>query len=202
MQSMRSRVLWLVAGVFVSSLVMTPAVIIARPAVPTQPAVIATVNLEVVFNSLVEKATADKNLQAFADQLEKKQKASRAALDRLEEELGGLAPGSKAHQDKQRAWHEQSFQYQAEIEHNRLKLDKQKAVTMRNIYAHIKGEAKAMSQELGIDIIMLDDAIVDVELGTEAEVSKQISARRTLYCNPALDVTQDLIDRMNRKFKP
>jgi Skp family chaperone for outer membrane proteins len=198
MQPMTSRILWLAAGVTIASMVLTPVVIIARPAVPTQPTVVATVNLEVIFNNLPQKKAADDELTAFAGELQQQQDKTRAEIDRLAEELGGLAPGTAAYQDKSRQWHRKSFEFQAQIEHNRLKLDNRKGMTLRNLYLAIKAEAKALSDEQGIDIVMLDDAVVDVELGSEADVSRQISARRTLHCNPEIDVTQELIERLKR----
>ena len=202
MQPMTSRLLWLAGGVLIATMAMTPVALIARPAVPTQPAVVATVNLESVFNKLAQKEAADDELTAYANELQGEQDATREALNRLQEELGGLAPGTAAHQDKSRELHRKSYDYQAQIELNRHRLESKKGRTLRDIYLAIKAEAKAICDEQGIDVVMLDDSVVDIELGSEAEVSRQISARRTLHCNADIDVTQELIDRLNRKFKP
>jgi len=201
MQPMSSRILWLVAGVFLASLAMSPVVLIARNAAPMQPSTVATVNLEMVFNSLNQKNAADADLQKYADEMQGEQDKKREEIQRIEEELAGLAPNSQAYQDKFAQWKRESLNFQALTELHRLRLDKKKGFTLRAIYLNIKGEVAAMSNELGIDIVLLDDAVVDLELGAEADVARQISARRTLYCNPAVDVTADLIDRMNRKFK-
>ena len=195
---MRSNVLWIVAGMFLASMLMAPVVITARPAVPTQPAVVATIDLEKVFMDLNRKKAADAELNTYARQLEAEQVEIRAKIERLSEELGGLAPSSAAYQAKQHEHYKETFNYQALIELNRSKLERKKGLTMRTIYLEIKAAAKTLCEERGLDIIMLDDSIVDIEIGNEAEVSRQISARRTLHCNPEIDVTQELIARMNR----
>lgn len=201
MQPMYSRVLWLVAGVLFASLAMSPVVLIAQNSTSRTPSVVATVNLETIFNNLDEKVAADDRLQQYADELQAQQDQTRDQIARMEEEIGGLAPGTTAYQEKFRELAKKSVEYQAQVELNRSRLDKQKGFTLREIYLNIKAEAHSMSQEFGIDIVMLDDSVVDLDIGSEADVSRQISARRTLYCNPQLDVTQDLIDRMNRTFQ-
>jgi len=199
MLSGKTKALWLVGGVLLATLTISPLALVARPVLAMlSPAVIATVDLEQVFNSMSAKSDADKSLEALAAQLQSEQDALRGEIDRLREELGGLAPGTSAYQKKFETWQLKTLEYQAKVEHNKLQLDKKKGIALRNLYIKIKTEVRAMAQEKGIDIVMLDDSIVELEVGSEADVSRQISARRSLYCNPELDVTLELIDRMNR----
>lgn len=201
MHAMKSKVLWLAGGVLMASLALSPVVLMAKPTMVKSipPAVVATVDLEQIFNSLEEKATADKALQDYATTLQAEQDKIRQEITQINDELSVLAETSNAHQQKFAALQLKTLEYQAKVEHNKLQLEKRKGIVLRNIYMSIKAQVRAYAQAQGIDIVMLDDSIVDVELGDEQDVSKQISARRTLYCNPQLNITQDVIDLMNKK---
>ena len=49
----------------------------------------------------------------------------------------------------------------------------------------------------GIDIVLLNDSIPEIDLSDSARTLQQISARRILYANPVLDITEALLARMN-----
>ena len=58
-----------------------------------------------------------------------------------------------------------------------------------------------MAVESGYDIVFVDDSVVEMVTGTEVEVRRQISARRMLYANPEIDLTEELVTRMNEAFR-
>ena len=58
-----------------------------------------------------------------------------------------------------------------------------------------------MSRANGYDIVLVDDTVAELpEDTTEAETMRQISARRMLYANPQVDISDELIVRMNQDF--
>jgi Skp family chaperone for outer membrane proteins len=122
-------------------------------------------------------------------------------IELLRQDLDLYAPGSKQYEETAQTIARRTFKLQAYLDFAVRKLDAEKAKTLRSIYDRIKGVAEEMALEGGYDLVVVDDSIVDLpaEL-TETETMRQISARRLLYTNSSIEVTEALIERMNERF--
>ena len=78
-----------------------------------------------------------------------------------------------------------------------LVLEREQATDLRETYDLIRKSAGDLSKEQGIDIVLLNDSIPQIDLSDSARTLQQISARRILYANPVLDITEALLARMN-----
>ena len=88
--------------------------------------------------------------------------------------------------------------FQAYNEFSLRKIDVEQSLMLRRIYRSIKEAARTMAEELGYDVLFVDDSVSAIVNGTEKEVRRQISARRMLYTNPQIDLTDTLVARMNQ----
>ena len=68
------------------------------------------------------------------------------------------------------------------------------------LYDKIKVAAKALSDEQGYDIILVDDSIVAIPENSE-NILAQISSRRVLFARDQMDVTDQLIEVMNTEYQ-
>jgi Skp family chaperone for outer membrane proteins len=168
-----------------------------RPGLNVQPSVLVTVNLERVFDGLDERARADEKLATVAEQLQVQAEQKAAAIDEGKEELELLQAGSAAYQEALEELTRKTLDYQAFAEFSRRKIEVQKAQALKRIYADIKEAAGTMAQQNGYDVVFVDDSVAAMGGGTEQEVNRQISGRRMLYVNPAIDATDVLIATMN-----
>ena len=166
-------------------------------AVSLRPTVVATIDLERVFDGLQQRAQVDAELTEMAELLKVEGEELAAAIDELDEELNAYPAGTDKHQDTIEQLQLASLEYQAFIEFSRRKLDVEKALRLGRIYQSIKVAARTMAEGNGYDIVFVDDSVVALQQGTEVEVRRQISARRMLYVSPAIDITDALIAAMN-----
>lgn len=165
-----------------------------------RPAVVATVDLERLFENLNERAAEDARLQAMATNIEQEAEKRRNKIRGLDEELKIHPAGSEKAQQIQDELAMESIQYQAWIEFQRQSLEREKGLVMMKIYRSIKRSVQEMSEANGYDIVLLNDSLKDLQRGPEQGVVQQISARRMLYTNPTLDITNALLARMNNAF--
>ncbi len=202
MQSSIKRFAWTPAAallLLVAALLGYQTIAAQRTAVT--PSVIATINLERVFQNLDEKGAADIKLQQIADDLEAEGRDMKQKIDLNEQDLDLFAPGTPKYQASLEAWTLATLRYQSFIEFGRRKIDVQKALTLKNIYQSIKTATAALAEENGYDMVFVDDSIAEMQPGGEAEMTRQISARRMLYTSPRIDVTDELVTRMNKAFQ-
>ena len=172
------------------------------PAPPNPvPTSIATFDLEKTFNALEEKKAADAQLKRLAEDMKKESEKSAKKLKAMETELEDLQPGTAKHKEMMENLAEGGHNYQAQVEFFRAKMDIDGARMMRQVYASIRLAAEQLAKERGYSVVLVNDSITPIPPGTVEEVTRQISARRMVYASPQVDVTEELISRMNSAFK-
>ncbi len=169
----------------------------APPRAPT----VGVVDLEQVFNTIDSHAARDATLKKLADELDGKLKELEQVVKDLQLELQNFQAGSQAALDLQTRVQKAIGDYKAYEQFARLKVESEKAKAMRESYLEIKDACKALAQDRGLDLVMLDDSIPELEKGNASRTVQQISARRFLYTNGEFNVSADLIARMNDDFK-
>ena len=172
-----------------------------------QPSAVATVNLAVVMEKLEQKSSAQANLRAMAEKLNDDDKAKKDELTKLQGDLKAMAedaPGREALQEKLAM---STLQYQAWAKFSSEKIDIEKALVLEDLYKSIKEAAKQTAVAARLDLVLIDDSqgeltkSADSRISREAQIMQQVAERRLLYANPEIDITDDLIERMNNAFR-
>jgi Skp family chaperone for outer membrane proteins len=172
-----------------------------RPAMSNSPAVIATVNLEQLFKGLDEKTAADEQLKQMATKLNDEAEAKMKEIKQIDEDLKDHPKGSPTYSQMQEQQILLAGKYQAYLEYCKRKIEAEKGRSLKRIYLNIKNHANQLASQNGYDIVLVDDSLAEIPLGTEEETSRQISARRMLFTSTRLDITADLLERMNAGTK-
>lgn len=164
---------------------------------PQRPAVVASVDLERVFNSIDLQAKTEARLKAVAADLDAQRKALRDGIEELNAELESFQPGSAAQLEVATRIEEAISEFRAFEGFARAKAEAEQAKSMRQIYMTIREAAMELAKERGWDYVMVDDSIPTIEPTDSQRMLQQISSRRFLYANPSFDVTDDLIAKLN-----
>lgn len=172
--------------------------VLAAAANLRQPAVLASVDLERLYNALDRQAEADAEVQRFTDQLNAQTEQMRRAIDDLRVDLDSFQPGSADYKRLQDELELAAMNFRAQVEFNKSKIEAKRAELIRNIYNQIKEAISSYAQANGIDAVYLDDSKPPIELADPQRTMQQISARRMLYSADALDITDALIQVMNQ----
>ena len=164
---------------------------------PQRPAVVASVDLERVFNSIDLQAKTEARLKAVAVDLDAQRKRLRDGIEELQAELESFKPGSTAQLEVATRIEEAIAEFRAFEGFARAKAEAEQAKAMRQIYMSIRDAAMELAKERGWDYVMVDDSIPTIEPTDSQRMLQQISSRRFLYANPSFDVTNDLIAKLN-----
>jgi len=202
MKSMTKRMHWpSVAVLAVAALWIGHVTQANRPA-PPEPARIATINIEDVFNALNERSAADAELLELSNELEAERVQLREEIELLKEDLQNvLQPGTPAYEESQEALVWKTAQLRAFVDFAQRKLDREQSKLLRRIYENMKRVIGELSDDEGYDVVFVDDSVVELPADvTEAEMMRQISARRMLFSSPVIDISEALIERMNAEF--
>ena len=162
-----------------------------------KPAVIAFVDLEKVFNNLESRKASETERRAQLATMQERGERMHEELELLEAELESLEPGSDAMAELTSRSIEVSGRVRAYQKYMQLITERESAGELRDTYDLIRETAGLIAAERGIDMVLLNDSIPEIDLSSAQRTLQQISARRILWGNSQLDITDDLLKRMN-----
>lgn len=179
----------------------------ARPAF-MKPTVVVTVNLPVVMEGLEARVRSEADLYQMAESITDEDESRKADLEAMQQQFKDWPEDDDAGRDALRdelvlkslefeQWRKLSYQ----------KLDIQKSLLYRELYRSMKASLAELCGQNGYDIAILNDSEANLVINPEAQIPRaeqvrsQMTARSVLYVNPSVDVTDQLIARMNNEFK-
>lgn len=173
-----------------------------------RPSVVVTVRLKAVMESLNQWATSQAAMTKMAQGFKAEDDKYTAELKPMETDLKAEQdqPDSQEKRDLQELFAQKMLDYQAWLRVTKTRVEIEKSLLLQNLYKNIKDEVKNMASAEGFDIVLVDDSQgelgIDPEsrLPRDAQILQQVAARRMLYANPDLDITNDLITRMNNAY--
>lgn len=166
---------------------------------------VATVDLPAVLEQLNERADAEAKLRTIADEIRQEQETREGEIRDIKNRF------ENAVDDDERAALEEeaalkALQYQAWLRFATDKLDVERSLLLENLYRTIQAAVTDMAQASGIDVVVLDDSLnelgvnPELRVSREAQIRQQIIGRRVLYSNPQMNLTEDLVERMNNAY--
>ena len=168
--------------------------------VPTEPTVTVSIDFEKVFASLEERVYEESKVQAIVEAMKADIEERRNIIADYDQEFELYEQGSEK-------WHallqEQQLkvlEYQAQIEYVNLRNSRELSKGTRRVYEHIRSSSAELALQHGWDYVVVNDAAIALPEGDDVDMGLEISSRRILYANPALDVTDQLIEYMNDAF--
>ena len=85
-------------------------------------------------------------------------------------------------------------------------LDIEQSVVFQDIYQNIQKAITDLAVAEGYDLVLIDDSHDEVGFNPQSQTPRfvqlrqQYASRRIMYANPAIDITNDVIARMNNAF--
>ncbi len=169
------------------------------------PAVVAVVRIGPLFDGLKQRAEAAAGVDQLLDQIETEAQARQEAIEALKEEHGNTvdATDREALADKiaLETLKNDSWLQTAKREHE---LDK--AVRLQDLYKKVFDAIQTLAMTEGYDLVIVDDSGDALPFDRssrvvpQVQVLQQLTRRKVLFVNPTLDITEDLIMRMNNEF--
>lgn len=163
-----------------------------------QPAVVATVDLHRVMTQTEERKLHDAAVQELVDQLQRDGAELRKRLDEAEDETGLHAAGSDLQQKAIDKVSLLAHEYRGFNDWARQKIESESAFRLRQLYADLRNVIREEAEANGYDLVIVNDSLGEIRAGSEGEVTMQITSRRVLYAGGRLDITDAVIERMDR----
>lgn len=168
---------------------------------PDRPAVIACVDLDKTFSQLEQLKDADARRERIKGDMDKRIEALKEELQGLSEELESFKPGSATYLEAERKAIARSGDLNALQAFSELAREREVAEATREAYLAIRKACGELATEMKIDVVLIDDSIPPIFSADLQTTRNQINGRRILYTNPALDISDLVVERLNSSFR-
>jgi Skp family chaperone for outer membrane proteins len=170
------------------------------------PPIVAAVRIEPLFDGLQQRALAKTEIAALEADITAEGKRRQAIIVEMEQSLeDGVAANKREELSDEIALERLKLQFWSQ--QATAEFEVEKAIRLQHLYTSVKKAIEDMALAEGYDIVVLNDASMelpferDARVPAQLQILEQIASRKLLYLKPALDVTDDLIMRMNNEFR-
>ncbi len=163
---------------------------------------VAVVNVAVVSEKYARTADLEARFEDERRRLQQERDTLQGKIERttrsLQEEL---KPGTEAFEARRKelAMLESELQWFIEFEGRRV--EQSLANSLRSIFSDIQGAVREVAEEKGIDIVLAYDRLPEENPETPNQARQQILLQKVVHWSPRVDLTAEVIQRLNAKYK-
>jgi len=163
---------------------------------------VAVVNVARVFEQIDERANWDMRIEALRASVQEEAAGRQAAMERrLAESEQATDTESRQRIRDEVALMQLRFEQWASVKS--AEVDREESLKWRSIYRNLRRETARVAEAEGFELVMVNDSIGEISTtpGTQVplqqQVIEQITNRRILFADRTVDITDQVIVRMN-----
>ncbi|MCE5186428.1 MAG: OmpH family outer membrane protein [Planctomycetaceae bacterium] len=161
------------------------------------PAKIGVINVtDVLENSQKHKAWQEK-MQKERTEMQKEFEAMKTELDALQANLNLRTPGTEDYLNLQQEFLQKKAVADSKNEFYRTKVESEMLRWTEELYQKMLKVAEETAKAKGLDMVMSDEGL-DLPAPSLRDFMLTIKTKKMIYHNPQYDITQDVLDGLNK----
>ena len=169
------------------------------------PAVVAVVRIGPLFDGLKQRAEAAAGVDQLLGEIETEVQARKESIEALREEHSNTVDAA----DRETLADEialETLKNDFWLQTAKREHELEQAVRLQDLYKKVFDAIQTLAMTEGYDIVIVDDSGDELPFDRssrvvpQVQVLQQLARRKVLFVNPTLDITEDLIMRMNNEF--
>ncbi|MCH7847804.1 MAG: OmpH family outer membrane protein [Planctomycetes bacterium] len=169
------------------------------------PAVVAVVRIGPLFDGLKQRAEAAAGVDQLLGEIETEVQARKESIEALREEHSNTVDAA----DRETLADEialETLKNDFWLQTAKREHELDKAIRLQDLYKKVFDAIQTLAMTEGYDIVIVDDSGDELPFDRssrvvpQVQVLQQLARRKVLFVNPTLDITEDLIMRMNNEF--
>jgi len=160
---------------------------------------VAVVNVQQVFDQLTERSRLQADLQERLEKLKVESDSRQAKMKTLSDDLDMLRPGTAAHLAKQNELEFKAIEMRTWQEFQRQKIERENAVQLEGLYAKVVAACGQVARTNGFSLVLFEEPAT-VSGPKPDVVANRISGRKVIWASKELDLTDQVVQRMNLEF--
>jgi Skp family chaperone for outer membrane proteins len=172
----------------------------AQTAPATQPTVVAVCDVVRVFNNYERASSLSVELEKRRQAIEAENQQRAQAMDTLRAELQNLQQGSEAYNSRSQELWKMSLEQEGWENTQKGMLGHWHHQNTKAMYDDIVAMIATMAKASGIDIVLFEQK-EDLPTENTTELVNQIARRKVLYNTPQVDITDQVLARLNEAWR-
>ena len=128
--------------------------------------------------------------------------AKRDKIERLQRSLREeLKPGTDTFIQRQKELAMAEAEMQWFVDSESVKVERGLATALRGIYQDIQTIVRQVANDKGIDVVLSSDFLPNSLPENSAQMRQQILLQKVVYFNPSLDITDEVVTRLNATYE-
>lgn len=166
-----------------------------------RPTAVGVVNIEEVVAALTEKQQLDAEMKTKRDSLAAEQATRQKQIEKLEFDLNALRVGTPAYEAKQAQLQKAVLELQVWIRFEQQKAGRELGLQTQRLYEKILTACGNVGRDNGYDLVLFRESTVEPNFENPQQLQAMIQLRKVLYANPQIDLTDQVIQRMNNEYE-
>ncbi len=173
----------------------------AQNAMRSQPTAVAVVNWERISTELKEKQAIEADIQSTIEKFNEQQEKRKDDIEGLKADLDLYQPDNPNFSKTQQELEKKVIEYRAWSEYQQKKLNDERIIQIENLYRRIVDAASRVASDNGYDIVLQKESEPVFKDVNAQQVLQQIAMRKVLWANDSIDLTDQVIQRMNNEYE-
>jgi Skp family chaperone for outer membrane proteins len=162
---------------------------------------VAVVDVQKAFDALKEKTQVEAELQTAADLVKSEDTKRQTKLKELDQDLKIMAVGTAPYEKKQEELERAALDRQVWLQFQQAKLNRERAVRIEAIYKKMLETVGRVAQANGYKLVLFKEQDVNLSsISKPEQISAIIGSRKVLWASDDLDLTEQVIQRLNNEF--
>jgi Skp family chaperone for outer membrane proteins len=162
---------------------------------------VAVVNIPEISEKYRRTADLEAHFEGLRKKFEQERDATRDRLDRMTKSLQEeLKPDTEEFRERAKQVSLLDAELKWFIESEGRKIEDGLKTSMRSIYQDIQDTIAVVAEQNGIDIVLACDRLPEQPPDNPSQLRQQIMLQKVLYWRPEVDLTQEIVKRLNARY--
>jgi Skp family chaperone for outer membrane proteins len=169
-------------------------------AVGVDPGKVAVVDVIRIFNECQQTKDVNERFQLRDENFAGQRQKLKEAVDAKEKELQAFARGSKEYIERFKQWVQLQVEYGSTIKIHQRRIVRDQVLWTRRTYTQIVQAVEEVAKARGLLLVLYRD---EMDLQTEdlQDLGSRLRDRKVVFSATGLDITQDVLDKVNRDYR-
>jgi Skp family chaperone for outer membrane proteins len=153
-----------------------------------------------IFTGVKEKTDVLARIKQQGNDLATQEQSKRQRLKDMQSELELIKPDAPQYEEKIEALTQATAEFKVWGESNQAKAARFEKQQTKMLFDKITVAIAEVAKEKGIDLVIAEPPTVNLERMSSAELMQLMVQRQVLFANASLDITGDVISRMDQQY--
>jgi Skp family chaperone for outer membrane proteins len=166
-----------------------------------RPSSIAVVDVEKAMNALEEMTQLEADMKTQFEQIKQEHETRRGKLKQMQEDLELLQQGTDAYMQKAEELQLSAMQLDSWWKYKQARMSSERILQIGNMYRKMTDALGKIATESGYDLVLFKEKEATFNNLKPDALSAYVSLRKVLWVRNDLDITDQVVLRMNNEWK-